>query len=459
MDKERYQPDGTKLEMHSSIEHLATGYEQDAQRIISCSSFRRLQGKTQVYPFPNSDYSRTRLTHTLEVAHAAHVIGGLVGKIVREKQPELFHEAEKSHLKVPDFSDVCAAAAYAHDIGNPPFGHIGEYAVQSWFCKKYDTKGVHPKTFERESANDFLCFDGNAEGFRLMNRLQGWRNSGGLRLSSAVIGAFTKYPWPSEYASESKKYGFAFQDREIAKKVFRDRLRLIEPDPSQPLKFSKHPLAYATEAADDISYLTSDMEDGVRASLLDFGDVEAIFLAISKGRIHAPRYDEVMNNETDDKLRYLRSSAASSLISSVAVAFSENYKSILAGTFEGTLIENTEHRESCNKIRKLSEEYIYYAREKIEMEAAGYNVIFGLLDVFSGMLEELFEKKSWEKLKKSDKNLFRLLPGQFRDRLNPNEPYSCYLVLVDYVVGMTDRYALELFQKLSGHSITIGRML
>jgi dGTPase len=453
---ERFEPLGAGTDPRKPTKDSGTVYEEDIGRILNNAAFRRLQGKTQVYPLPAIDYYRTRLTHTIEVAHIAHVLGDLIGRHVLRHHPEL---AAKDVSRA-DFSDIAAGAAYAHDLGNPPFGHIGEYAIQSWF----EVKKADP-TFAARSAttlayNDFLYFDGNAQGFRILTRLQGWRDKGGFQCSYALLGAYSKYPFSSGYASQDyAKFGFMHEDAAYAELIFGNKLELPLLDSSKGKKYARHPLSFVTEAADDICYLTSDLQDGVRAGLVEFKDLEPLFLSIAGQAGMSRRYPMLYSESPEQKLAFLRLTAVSSLIRDAAFAFASSYDAIMSGSFHSSLLESGKLTDSCAEMRKICRERIYIERSKIETEGAGYKIIQTFLSMFDEMVCHIVEKGADFGINKKLENLFHLMPREFRVRLRKGQPYQCYLAVVDYVSGMSDRYALELYQKLQGSSVVLGRMM
>lgn len=267
-------------------------FQEDAGRIIHSTPFRRLQGKTQVHPFPAYDYLRTRLTHTSEVAHVGRVIATEAMRKLQGR-PKDFEPSMAG--------DIVYAACLAHDLGNPPFGHIGEYAIQTWFLrlKEANSHAICADLFADARANDFLNFDGNAQGFQILTRLTGWRNNGGLQLSYATLGAFSKYPHSSRMAGDKKKFGYLFHDKDAASTIF-DGLSMPRRDETTETQiavrdpaYKRHPLAYIVEAADDICYLTTDIEDAGRMKLLKFKRCEELLRAIADTVGHLPRYGQI----------------------------------------------------------------------------------------------------------------------------------------------------------------------
>lgn len=442
-------------EAEPMIDRPISQFQLDAERILYTSSFRRLQGKTQVYPLPVYDYLRTRLTHTNEVAFVGKTIAR---NIAREITDEL------GDITADDISDVTYAACLAHDLGNPPFGHIGEDAIQTWFAKKAKQSSFSEVLDTSKQKYDFLHFDGNAQGFRIMTRLSSWREEGGMRLTYAVLGAFSKYPFPSRHTpslenkgpnDKEKKFGFMQEDSVAALKVF----KALGMNEVGEHAFCRHPLAFLVEAADDISYLTTDIEDAHRVRQLDFPEAERLLWKIVECGKYSDSYKAYRAGNEQDKISFLRSLASATLIDGMRQTFLDNKDDILAGKFKSPLVDASKFHAPAREIRKRCNEKIYFERNKIQLEAAGFNVILGLMDLFGGMIEEYLAKKgNVEKMDKKDQNLFHLLPEESRNRLQGENVYRCMVVLMDYIAGMTDRFALDLYQRLCGHSSAIGKM-
>jgi dGTPase len=429
-------------------ENPVTTFQEDIERILYSSAFRRLQNKTQVHPLPNSDYYRTRLTHSLEVAQVARIIGTSIGRYLLEEWnalPDGTHPA--------DIGDIVYAACLAHDIGNPPFGHNGEYAIQSWFEENQKHNSIVAGALADEQKRyDLLNFDGNAQMFRILTRLQEWRRRGGLQLSCAVMGASAKYPFSSKVGHEhyqKKKFGFMQDDADGANKIFR-KLDLPRLDANH---YARHPLAFICEAADDICYRATDIEDGVKAGIIPFSKGERLLKGIAAKKYRA-RYDDI--DLDDDKIKYLRSTAISTLIDAAYATFLDRYDDIMSGKCEPSLLEACNYAKQLNAIAQECRDTLYVERRKMETEAAGYHVIHFLLDKFGGMLAE-YSERGVSRMSRKSENLFYLFP---KDNLSPvvsKDHYKLCCYLVDFVSGMSDRHAVDLFKKISGLSISIGQ--
>ncbi len=232
-----------------------TEFERDRDRIVFSEAFRRLADKTQVHPLSDNDHIRTRLTHSIEVASVGRSLGLLVGGEAIKRH--------RLHAAAHDFATIVEAAALAHDVGNPPFGHSGELAIATWFRNRL---GCHLLAdLNEQESRDFRNFEGNAQGFRLLTNLQNHIGNGGLQLTHAVLGAFTKYPCSSTFVGEStyvghKKHGFFCMEHAYFQQIAED-MGLVSLSTDQQ-GWCRHPLAFLTEAADDICYIIADLEDG-----------------------------------------------------------------------------------------------------------------------------------------------------------------------------------------------------
>jgi dGTPase len=432
------------VEGEIEISRPVSEFQLDAERILYTSSFRRLQGKTQVYPLPIYDYLRTRLTHTNEVSFVGKVIARNVANGLRDFNPEWQQ----------DVVDIVYAACLAHDLGNPPFGHIGEDAIQTWFRRQIENNSSFKKVLEKEEQkSDFLSFDGNAQSFRIATRLSSHRERGGMRLSYATLGAFSKYPWGSAKADkDKKKFGYMYADRGAAEEIY-DALGMKVDD-----KHERHPLAYIVEAADDVSYLTTDIDDAHRMKRINLEFAEGLLLPICKIGGYANAYEPVMAMEEQDRVSFLRSCASAALIKGVIAAFKKNEDGIMNGTFQGNLIQASDFAVHAKTIREACTDKIYTEPNKIQIEAAGFHIILKLMDIFGEMIANLHSVGEENKLDRKDKNLIMLLPKESRLEIRPMDMYKNMLILVDYISGMTDRFALDLHQRLTGTSPALGRM-
>jgi dGTPase len=442
-------PDRLGTDRPTVSDPLRSPYIVDSDRIVFSSAFRRLQDKTQVFPLADNDYVRTRLTHSLEVASVARSLGARVGSALVER----YGLAPEFHAS--DFGAIVSAAALAHDLGNPPFGHSGEDAIRHWF----KTSPIAAATREELTADeraDFERFEGNAQGFRIITRLQ-MPDNPGLRLTCATLGAFTKYPRTARLpvgveprGVSAKKFGFFDSEGAFFMKVA-EQTGLI-PRGEGIAWWCRHPLAFLVEAADDICYRLVDFEDGYRLKFLSFEEVSEAFLAVTgdlKDRERAAR-----NHDRKDQVAFLRAQAIGVSIRQVAEAFLANETAMLAGEFDDELLNlNLPAREALQHIKDRSRDTIYSTQRGVEIEAAGYEVLGGLLDVFYGAADDL-ARHGHKATRKSEK-LLKLVPAQF---LGPESqpsasPYERLLRMTDFVSGMTDSYAVSLYKKVRGISL------
>lgn len=415
------------------------GFEVDFDRIIFSDSFRSLQDKTQVVPLSKTDFVHTRLTHSLEVSVVARSLGRIVGKYIVEKYPELKDKGYRSN----DFGAISAAAALSHDIGNPPFGHSGEKSIGEFFLsgkgQEFKTK-LSPKQWQ-----DLVDFEGNANGFKILsesvNNIQG-----GLRLSYATLGAFIKYPKeslpkkPSQHIAD-KKYGVFQSELEFFEELASE-LGLKSTGSPSDISYSRHPLAYVVEAADDICYTIIDFEDGINLGLISEDYALEYLINLVRDTINTKKYNTLLN--TQDRISYLRALAIGNLIQEAARVFIENEQDILNGDFKYSLLEKCKYEAQINDIIKLSIDKIYQSKEVIEKEIAGYQVIADLLEVFLTAVNN----KHAHQLSNYDKLILMLLPDRYKD--TSDDLYKRILSICNLVANFSDSYAILLHKKIKG---------
>jgi dGTPase len=410
------------------------GFEVDYDRIIFSSAFRSLQDKTQVIPLSKTDFVHTRLTHSLEVSVVGRSIGRLVGKKIIEKYPYL-KEVHGYHMN--DFGAIVAAAALAHDIGNPPFGHSGEKAIGEYFSigkgQQYKDQ-LTPKQWQ-----DLVDFEGNANGFSI---LTGSRPGieGGLRLSYATLGAFTKYPKESLPKKPTKniadkKYGFFQSDVAFFKEVA-DELGMIPNKTGEDVGYERHPLAFLVEAADDICYTIIDFEDGINLGLVSEDYALEYLIKLVKDTIDAAKYQSLTTKE--DRISYLRALAIGNLINDAVRVFVENEAAILQGKFHFALTDKSKYKAQMDDIIKLSVKNIYQSREVIEKELSGYQIINNLLDKFITAYNNTYDGKATN----YDKLLMKILPE--KHHLEKESLYDRLLHICHFISMLTDGKAVEL---------------
>lgn len=414
-----------------------TAFQQDYDRIVFTSAFRRMKDKTQVFPLSKSDYVRTRLTHSLETSCVGRSLGAVVGREISAR-----HGLD---LDAADFGAIVAAACLAHDIGNPPFGHAGEDAIREWF-KHSGLLDKHPLTPAQRA--DLARYEGNAQGFRIVTRLQSPANPG-LQLTSAVLATFTKYPRPSHLDVElsgksGKKFGYFQQDAEAFRRVAA-ATGMVERVPGQA--WYRHPLAFLVEVADDTCYLIVDLEDAARLGFVSYADAEQLLCDLAGGTLNAARLERL--GDPKERLEYLRAKAIGRLIDSAATVFLENEAAILEGRFDGELLAEVPGLEALQAVERVARDKIYVARPALEIETAGFEVLGGLLALFTNAVEAGAGCAPWTT---RERMLLKLLPSQFlgHDGQPDADPYVRLLKVADFVAGMTDSYAVDLYRRLKG---------
>ena len=422
-------------------------FQQDFDRIVFSGAFRRLQNKTQVFPLVRADYVRTRLTHSIEASSIARSLGTAAGGFICRN-----FDTGSAHPS--DFGAAVAAAALAHDIGNPPLGHAGEEAIRHWFTTS-ETGRRMADMLPDEVAADIANYEGNAQGFRVLTRLEMPDRRGGMQLCCATLGAFAKYPSTSTArhraeGTSGKKYGVFHSELELFAEVA-DRCGLI---PVGDNSWRRHPLAWLVEAADDIAYLTVDFEDGQRLGLIDYGELERLFLQLIDSP-HSREYLSSLESPTR-KAEFMRAKVIGRLVDEVGAVFESRHDEIISGTLTQPLIEYTACRDVLDEIRKRSVSGIYNHRRVAEVIGAGFEMVSGMLDIFVPCVNELAaERNGGPAASYRSRRIGAILPESI-DFDAPQwraDPGYRLMQVLDYISGMTDGYAVSLFQKLKGISL------
>ncbi|MEW7977228.1 MAG: dGTP triphosphohydrolase [Candidatus Sedimenticola endophacoides] len=433
------------------VSSLRTDFQRDFDRIVFSSAFRRMQDKTQVFPLSRVDYIRTRLTHSLEASSIGRSLGTLVGEQVIRR-----HGLER--FEASDFGDICAAACLAHDIGNPPFGHSGEDAIRHW-ARTADYGRRRVEVLRGSEQEDFLAFEGNAQGFRILTRLQNPDNPGGLQLTCATLAAFSKYPRESflgggRYPGVSaRKHGFVAEDRELFADVA-EAVGLLRRDPLRAIWY-RHPLAFLVEAADDISYRVIDIEDGFRLGYLKLDEVLELYTSALPAADDWERRLRHMG-DAKGKVEFLRAKVINAAVGQVVACFMDNEQAMLDGRFDQSLLEQLPARHSQGRLIDVAKERIYNAPEVVGIQTAGFQVIGELLESFSQVLDDLAEHGAGANAR--SRMTVNLISDQFigPGGVPSGNTYTRLLRLSDYVAGMTDSYAVSLYKKITGISLPGG---
>jgi dGTPase len=441
---------GEKSQPNKKLQDGRSEFQKDFDRIVFSPAFRRLQDKTQVFPLPESDFVHTRLTHSLEVSCVGRSLGNLVGETVIRRNPSLNNRFTKFH-----FGEIVAAACLAHDIGNPPFGHSGEDAIAEYFRSGNGQK-FKLKIKDEKKWTDLVKYEGNAQGFRIITKLQNPKVKGGLNLTYSTLAAITKYPRESFISNQNKslenkvyrKYGFFQAEKDIFKEVA-DATGLDCVKSRNTYWWCRHPLAFLVEAADDICYRVMDLEDGFRLGLISFKDTEELL----KPLVSKQSLKDYRDKDEKDRIGYLRAVAINELVNELAKVFLDEEKNILKGKYEDELISEIKRTNALKRIKDISIAKIYKSRSVVEREVAGYEVLGGLLDTFIDSYNDAFEGK----ISSKNKSVFALLPKRISDEI-PGDLYMRLLRIIDFVSGMTDSFAVSLFRKIKGISLPGGRI-
>lgn len=427
-------------------------FERDWDRLIFASAFRRLQGKTQVFPLPEEIFVHNRLTHSLEVASVGRSLGASVGSVLAEN-PEIKRNTESVDFYQNHLKSVIAAGCLAHDLGNPAFGHSGESAISQYFIDRQNDSGFRSRFTEAQWA-DLTAYEGNANAFRILTRNFKGRTIGGFRLTYATLGAILKYPCPSNQVSgksgplSRKKYGFFQSDVAAFDEVTSQLGMLAEPDADYT--FCRHPFVYLVEAADDICYNIIDFEDAHRLGVLPTGEVRKLFLDLlasstegNQNRIF--QTSESLKNDPNELVAYLRAKCINFLTQQCSKVFLENQTLLLEGKFQGDLMGAlAEARPVLNEISRVSVNQIYNHESVVKIELAGFRIMAGLIgDFVESGLNRPGERN------KMNRKVLDLLPAQFRFEESESD-YEKIMSILDFVSGMTDHFALKMYRNLRG---------
>ena len=419
-------------DLHVSKKDDRTEFKRDYDRLIFSAPFRRMQNKTQVFPLPGSVFVHNRLTHSLEVASVGRSLGDDVAHQLVERHPEL------AGTLLSEIGSIVSAACLAHDMGNPPFGHSGERAIASYFSEGDGIKYKGQLTDAQWA--DITRFDGNANAFRLLTHQFKGRRKGGFVLTYSTLASIVKYPYPAIEATK-QKFGFFTQEQPLYEKIAAE-LGISRTG----ARWHRHPLAYLVEAADDICYEIMDIEDAHKLKILSTEETRDLML----GFIDADRRAHIVEraNQVDDKneqVVYFRSCAIGALERECVRVFVENEESILNGTFTGSLIDH-----SCPLVSqayghcvKVAKSRIYRSRDVVDTELAGYKIIYTLINLFTDAA--MNPNHAYSKL------LLDRVSSQY-DVVHP-DTYVRIMAVLDYLSGMTDVFALDLYRKINGESL------
>lgn len=419
-------------ELHLNRKDDRTEFKRDYDRLIFSAPFRRLQNKTQVFPLPGSVFVHNRLTHSLEVASVGRSLGDDVARQLIERHPEL------ANTLMGEIGSIVSAACLAHDMGNPPFGHSGERAIASHFAEGDGIK--YKGQLSDAQWADITHFDGNANAFRLLTHQFHGRREGGFVLTYSTLASIVKYPYPATEATK-QKFGFFTQEKSLYEKIANE-LGLRKSRGG----WNRHPLAYLVEAADDICYEIMDIEDAHKLKILSFEETRDLML----GFVNPESREHIIERakQVDDKnenIVYFRSCAIGALERECVRVFVENEEAILNGTFESSLLHH-----SCplvlnayNDCVKVAVARIYRSRDVVDTELAGYKIISTLINLFTNAA--MNPNHAYSKL------LLDRVSNQYE--VSHPDTYVRIMAVLDYISGMTDVFALDLYRKINGESL------
>lgn len=420
-------------------------FQRDFDRLIFSAPFRRLQNKTQVFPLPGSIFVHNRLTHSLEVSSVGRSLGNDVSRLLLERHPEL----ERTHLT--EMGSIVSAACLAHDLGNPPFGHSGERAIGSYFSegegRKYETYFCDETgdSLTPEQWQDLIHFEGNANAFRLLTHHFIGRREGGFVMTYSTLASIVKYPYASSQASKKGKFGF-FQSEEADYHKIAQELGIKKIRGAEGERYARYPLVYLVEAADDICYQIMDIEDAHKLKILTTEETKTLLLSFfDKEKQKAATERLATLDDINEQIVYLRSIVIGLLENECVRVFVDNEEAILQGQFEGSLIEHisTTPQEAYKQCVKTAVAKIYHAQMVVDIEIAGHKVITQLLDL---MLDAVTH---------TDRTYSKILINRVSSQYDIKAAtlYERILAVLDYISGMTDVFALDLYRKINGMSL------
>ena len=425
-------------EIHAMRKDDRSEFQRDFDRLIFSAAFRRLQNKTQVFPLPGSIFVHNRLTHSLEVSCVGRSLGDSISNRLLSKHPELV----ATH--VSEIGAIVSAACLAHDLGNPPFGHSGEKAISTYFSegKGLALKGqLSPMEWE-----DLTHFEGNANAFRLLTHQFLGRRKGGFVMTYSTLASIVKYPYPSILAGKKSKFGYFVSEMDDYLKIAEELgIKRLSTEGEVPL-YARHPLVFLVEAADDICYQMMDIEDAYKLKLLTPRETKELYQLFLSEKQKA-RVDEVFRlvSDENEQIAYLRATVIGILVKECTKVFMENENSILEGTFEGALIKhiNAPLNEAYKRCTQVAVEKIYRSRDVLDIELAGFHVISTLLELMIDAVQS------------PDKAYSELLINRVSSQYDIKAPtlYGKIQAVLDYISGMTDVYALDLYRKIKGNSL------
>ena len=428
--------------VHSERHDDRSEFKRDYDRLIFSAPFRRMQNKTQVFPLPGSIFVHNRLTHSLEVASVGRSLGDDVANALSKRHPEL-----KGTL-FEEIGTIVSSACLAHDMGNPPFGHSGERAIQAFFLEgagKVLQGKVSPGFW-----SDITHFEGNANAFRLLTHQFKGRRNGGFVMTYSTLASIVKYPHSSALSGKKGKFGFFASEALLYKRIADEMgLKCLEESGGN-VRYCRHPLVYLVEAADDICYEIMDIEDAHKLKLLSFAETEELLLGFFEEKVRKhihQRIEEEGVTDENEKVVYMRACAIGKLENECVRVFVDNEEALLNGTFEGSLIKHMPEmqRAAYQRCTEVSQRRIYNSRIVLDVELSGYKIMETLMNnlVEAAVSPEKFHSQQ----------LVRRFSSQYD--IQSDDLETRVMAVIDYIAGMTDVYALDIYQKINGISLPV----
>ena len=458
-------------------------FKKDFDTVCNCTGLRRLQDKAQVFPLEKRDFARTRLTHSIEVMSIAESLGVSAIDVIKEIETSAkIDESTLLHIPV-----ILRAAALLHDMGNPPFGHIGENIIAEWFSENldkirfdknynvsYKEQGDKDRQISyilsKEHIADFEAFEGNAQLLRLVSKLSFVTDENGMNLTFPILATVIKYPSSAiqcitakkkqQQTLFTKKPGYFCSEQNLYNQI-NERLEL---------NGKRYPLTYLLEAADDIAYLTADIEDAQKKGIISLHDIESYFnddkyledefvQSIKNAICNYREFGKSIGYEDLENyiMQRLRVFIKGNMISEVKVSFKENYRSIMNGTYNNELLLDSKVANAVKIIRNIEKDYIYYCKEIVQSKIEAHKIISCLLENF---VLSAFNAKNNGKKDNRDNLIYNLFSTNYKFICNStitkndykeNEDdyiYTKLQLVTDVICGMTDSYALDIYKML-----------
>ncbi len=443
-------------------------FDKDYDRIVYSSSVRRLQDKAQVFPLQENDFTRTRLTHSIEASALARSFGYAIGGWLLEKR-----EFE-NYGQITKLSALLQVSALIHDLGNPPFGHYGESVIRRWFFNwfnsdEFKNMSDNYKNIEADKKEDFILFEGNAQTLRIVSKLQMLNDQYGANFTYGTMATIIKYPWNSSHknAKDKSKFGYFRAEQQLVEKIFEE---------TGLLEGVRHPATFLLEASDDIAYLNADIEDGVKKGIIpwekEYDKLKNTLIGKdTESKTYKNLFETLDNikNKSKEKgipnddliaVQNFKIFSQGLMFKEAVKSFKANYNEIMEGEFKGELLEKTDIKSLVEELKRIAEEYCFSNKEVIALELIGDNVINGLLDKF---VIPLAKCKSEPEPKTYEGKIYSLFSNNFKyvfchdenedncqKQFTETSLYERLLLVTDYISGMTDSYAVTLYKQLMG---------